>query len=357
MATDFGSALPIRNSPQTGEELKVVLDNGTDQVAIKPASTAAVATDKALVVAVSPNNSLLVAQPTAADLNATVVQATAANLNATVVQGTATNLKAQAEAYQGGSAVATGNALFVQPGTAASFTVAQGTAASLNATVVQATAANLKTEAHVSDGSNTAAVKAASTAAIATDPALVVAVSPNNTVTVGQSTFANLKAQVEVTDGSNTAAVKAASTAAIATDPALVVAISPNNTLNVNLASSNPTSGQTTHYTTADLAASAVALEEFIPSAWPFFLDSVWSTASGKHKLEVWTNAASLATPALVRATGTQLLTGFGTASNPNVDKAFSGHAKVLASNSIYLILTNTDNQTQAIYATVGGNA
>lgn len=43
----------------------------------------------------------------------TVAQATAANLNATVVQGTATNLKTQAENYQGGSAVGSGNPLQV----------------------------------------------------------------------------------------------------------------------------------------------------------------------------------------------------------------------------------------------------
>ena len=42
-----------------------------------------------------------------------VAQATAASLNATVVQGTATNLKTQAEVYQGGSAVASGNPLQV----------------------------------------------------------------------------------------------------------------------------------------------------------------------------------------------------------------------------------------------------
>jgi hypothetical protein len=61
------------------------------------------------------------AQATAASLNATVVgsgsftaaQSTAANLNATVVQGTATNLKTQAENYQGGSAVGSGNPLQV----------------------------------------------------------------------------------------------------------------------------------------------------------------------------------------------------------------------------------------------------
>lgn len=38
----------------------------------------------------------------------------------------------------------------------------------------------------------------------------------------------------KITDGTNTAAVKAASTAAVATDPALVVAVSPNNTIPVS---------------------------------------------------------------------------------------------------------------------------
>ena len=45
-------------------------------------------------------------------------------------------------------------------------------------------------------GANKTAVKAASTAAVAADPALVVAVSPNNTVGVTQATAANLNATV-----------------------------------------------------------------------------------------------------------------------------------------------------------------
>lgn len=49
-----------------------------------------------------------------------------------------------------------------------------------------------------------------------------------STEAVTQSTFANLKGTVELSDGTNTPAVKAASTAAAATDPALVVASSPN---------------------------------------------------------------------------------------------------------------------------------
>lgn len=69
----------------------------------------------------------------------------------------------------------------------------------------------------VKDGSNAGEVnvKPASTAAVASDKALVVTLSPNN--------------GAKITDGTNTAAVKAASTPAVATDPALVVSISSAN--------------------------------------------------------------------------------------------------------------------------------
>lgn len=61
---------------------------------------------------------------------------------------------------------------------------------------------------------NQQAIKAASTAAAATDVAAVVAVSPNNVVKVG--------------DGTTSLVMKAASTAAVAGDVSAVVAISPN---------------------------------------------------------------------------------------------------------------------------------
>lgn len=81
----------------------------------------------------------------------------------------------------------------------------------------------------------TASVKAASTPAVATDKALVVAVSPNNPVTATITGVSTLAAQTDgtqrtkITDGTTNAAVKAASTAPVAADPALVVAISPNS--------------------------------------------------------------------------------------------------------------------------------
>ena len=99
----------------------------------------------------------------------------------------------------------------------------------------------------ITDGTNTAAVKAASTAAVATDPSLVVGFSPNSALPTGantigivnQGTAASLANawSTKITDATNgPAAVKAASTAAVAADPALVVAISPNNTLPIQVA-------------------------------------------------------------------------------------------------------------------------
>jgi hypothetical protein len=96
---------------------------------------------------------------------------------------------------------------------------------------------------------NIMAVKAPSTAPVATDPAAVVTISPNSpaltvsgTVTANAGTNLNTSAlatsanqstlgnqTTKLNDGTNTAAVKAASTAPVATDPSLVVTISPNS--------------------------------------------------------------------------------------------------------------------------------
>jgi hypothetical protein len=112
------------------------------------------------------------------------------------------------------------------------------------------------------DGTNVAAVKAASTAAVAADPALVTAFSPNSPLpsggnTIGAVTIPGLALPFNIvgnaaqgaatsgapvlvagSDGTNvqTLRVKPASTAAVATDPALVVAVSPNNSVSTTTA-------------------------------------------------------------------------------------------------------------------------
>jgi hypothetical protein len=77
----------------------------------------------------------------------------------------------------------------------------------------------------VTDGTNKAAVKGASSATVAADPALAVSLSPNSPIPAGT----NLIGKIEITDGTSIVAVKAASAAAVAADPAQVVALSPNS--------------------------------------------------------------------------------------------------------------------------------
>ncbi len=155
------------------------------------------------------------------------------NLKSTAINDTAAGTYLQVIGAVGSTsaptAVTSGNAVRLWATTSGALNIADGGGSITVDGTVAATQSGTWSN-RVTDGTNTAAVKAASTAAATTDPALVVAISPNNTVAATQSgTWSN-----RVTDGTNTAAVKAASTAAAATDPALVVAISPNNTVAVS---------------------------------------------------------------------------------------------------------------------------
>ena len=113
-------------------------------------------------------------------------------------------------------------------------TVAQATAANLNATVVQSSGANL----HVNvDSAPTTTVTGTVTANAGTNlNTSALALSANQT---------NGTQQSKITDGTNVANVKAASTAPVAADPALVVALSPNGNQANAVAQGSTTSGQT----------------------------------------------------------------------------------------------------------------
>jgi hypothetical protein len=166
----------------------------------------------------------------------TAAQATAANLNATVVQGNA--------------------------GTAAQGWFVRVADASGNLQPTGDTAGRSRFN-RITDGTNTAAVKAASTAAAAADPSLVVTLSPNSSGTVAQGTGLLGAAQAsawltKITDGTNgLVTVKAASTAAVAGDQALVVAISPNNTVPVT---ANAPSSSTSSVTNVSAAAASTQI-------------------------------------------------------------------------------------------------
>lgn len=157
-------------------------------------------------------------------------------------------------------------------------TAAQGTAAGLSGywpvritdgtnTMPTADTAARSSFHRVTDGTNTAAVKAASTAPVAGDPALVVAISPNSSLTASNPSVGTIGAAtpssattIGGTDGTNlqTVRIKPASTAAVAADPALVVAISPNNPISVGAPADGTASGSLTAATqTVETAAAA----------------------------------------------------------------------------------------------------
>src|SRR5271165_2977751 len=143
------------------------ITDGTNVSAVKAASTAAVATDPALVVTISPNTAL----PTGANVIGAVTQS-GGPWTGNITQFGGVNISTGTGASGTGIPRVTvsndSNILATQSGT---WTVQPGNTA--NTTPWLTT---------INNGGNSAAVKAASTAAVATDPALVVAISPNNSI-------------------------------------------------------------------------------------------------------------------------------------------------------------------------------
>lgn len=149
----------------------VELTDGTNTASVKAASTAAVATDKALVVTLSPNT------PLPAGSNAlgsvTVTGTTAISGTVTANQGTANTLanKWPVQVTDGTNTLPT-----MDVAARAGFQkVTDGT----NTMPTMDTAARAGF-VQITDATNTASVKAASTAAVAADKAVVVAISPNS---------------------------------------------------------------------------------------------------------------------------------------------------------------------------------
>ncbi len=180
---------------------------GVTLATIKPASTAPVATDTAIVV------SLRDAMTLAGTLPAFAATPT---FNMGLLNGASTAALQAAINADGGSQVHVMNFPATQPVSAAGSSYVDGWDATQG----------LKADAAWTSGSGSvvAILKAVDRDLLLPTPA-------------GTNTIGNVNQTLatagfgKVTDGTNTAAVKAASTAAVAGDAALVVAISPNNTV------------------------------------------------------------------------------------------------------------------------------
>ena len=168
------------------------------------------------------------------------------------------------------------------------------------------------------DGTNAITVKAASTAAVAGDTALVVAISPNNSITASSaSTSATgsappaMATYVGGNDGTNLVGLKMkpASTAALATDPALVVAVSPNNTLKVDAFLSSPNAFAASLFAFPSAYGTLRTSDE--PS--PLFVDQFDGTLDTANRWTLFTQNGATATTTsgtLTLALGTTISAG-----------------------------------------------
>lgn len=166
----------------------VAIRDGANATTIKSASTAAVAADTALVVAVSPNNTVLVSGPlTDTQIRATALPVvgpltdTQLRASAVPVSGPLTDTQIRASALP-----VTGPLTDTQLRATAVPVSGPLTDTQLRATTVPVTAAQGTAAAtagawptKVTDGTNVATVKPASTAPVLADSALVVVLSPN----------------------------------------------------------------------------------------------------------------------------------------------------------------------------------
>jgi hypothetical protein len=260
----------------TGGSQQTKITDGTHLASVKAASTAAVAADTALVVAISPNNTVPVSLASTTVTGTVTVSGTVtANAGTGTMAVSAASLPlptgAALDASVTGLQVAQGSTTSGEKGTlvqgavttgAPAYTTAQTSPLSLTtagALRVDASATTQPVSGTVTANQggtwtvqpgntpNTTAWKVDGSAVTQPVSGTVTANAGTGTMAVsaaslplpsGAATSANqstLGSQTtKVNDGTNTAAVKAASTAAAATDPALVVAVSPNNTVPVN---------------------------------------------------------------------------------------------------------------------------
>lgn len=298
-------------------------------------------------VQVSSSGELLIAQPTATSLNATVVQPTASNLNATV---------------------------------------AQGAAAALSGAWPM----------EITDGTHgPTAVKAASTAAAATDPSLVVALSPNSPVPAGTNNIG--KVSIQDSSGaviSNTNPLPVSISEAVPGTP--IYSFTDNSAVAIGgsaFASYTVTNAKTLALYQV-LVAGSGKIKAVLQSA-SLVLTTTGDTTSGSNQLTNLASTVGIATGQLITgpgipigttvssiasntvtmsnnayATGTgvsvnfygslvNLGTFFNSVANPNIDINFSNASpyKLLGTGSAVMLLSmaNYDYAAQDIYSTIIG--
>lgn len=219
----------------------------------------------------------------------------------------------------------------------------------------------------LTDGTNVVGVAPASTAASATEPAAVVALSPNSPTPAGT----NIIGKIEITDGTNVGGVTAASAAAIATQPAQVVALSPNSPVpagtnaigsvlaNIQVANAPVTIANPVPVTITT-ASAGTPIQSYQTSSAVAVGSTVTLTytvpASHTFSLErVWVTASGKI-KAVVQNGTTTIFAAFNSTANPNIDLTVTAPPTLAAASTVNVLITNNDLLAFDVYATIEGN-
>jgi 6,7-dimethyl-8-ribityllumazine synthase len=240
--------------------------------------------------------------------------------------------------------------------TSPTLTAGQSGAARLTAN--RAVHTNLRTSAGVeitaqTNGSQEALDVGINVLGVQIDPRQIRALTSADVVTAaqGSANTASNAWPIKVTDGTNVAAVKPASTAALATDPALVVAISPNSTpIPVTISALVPGTAIDAYNTASAIAAGATSNHDYTVTAGKTLtLTQIEASSSGKMKIEVQIETGV--------ATGVfnSRFVQFNSTNTPNMSIHISPTLQIAAGVRVRVIRTNRDLLAQDLYSTIGG--
>ncbi len=314
-AADFGAgatdAQTLRVSANQGTAAALagawpmeITDGTNGPAAVKAASTAALATDPALVVALSPNSPL----PAGTNLIGSVNQGTSPWITKDVADGS------------------------VSGGTA-------GTFSQLAGGVYNSTPITLTTGQQASLQLNSSGFLeiAATPASLGYD---------TNWGTVGATT---LRAAAEIGNATGAAdfnnGATGAQTLRVAANLAVAGAnVTTANPVPVTVVSSTPGTNVQDYHTSASLAAGAsVTFTYTVPATHTFSFERAWASASGKIK-------------AVVQNNGSTIFVGFNSTANPNIDITITAPPLIAAGNTATMTITNLDLVAFDVYATMEGN-
>jgi hypothetical protein len=349
------------NTSANGWPIKIT--DGTNVAAVKAASTAAAATDPALVVAISPNNTVAVTQSTSPwvtkdQSDGPVTPGTVASFSQLAGGQYNSALPTLTTGQQAALQVDSSGRLIVTSTDSDALAQGSTTSGQLGALVMGAvtTAAPAYTTAQTSPLSLTTAGALRVDGSATTQPI-------SGTVTANQGTANATPWNQNVAQFGGSAVVTGTGTSGagiprvtVSSDSAILAniqvagsAVSGTNPVPVSISSTVPGTA-IQHYTTATVAAAGTSNHVYTVTALKTLnLQRIWGSASGKLKIEVQVETGV--------ATGiyNTKFVGFNSTATPNIDITIVSPLQVAAGVRVQIIRSNLDKASEDVYTTLEG--